>query len=34
MVMRVPVVNGATITPDWTEDDFRLFEWSAGHDDR
>jgi hypothetical protein len=32
IVTRVPVVNGATITPDWTDDDFKLFEWSAGHD--
>jgi hypothetical protein len=32
IVTRVPVVNGATITPDWTEDDFKLFEWSGGHD--
>jgi len=32
IVTRVPVVNSATITPDWTEDDFKLFEWSAGHD--
>lgn len=32
IVTRVPVVNGATITPDWTEDDFKLFEWSAGRD--
>ena len=32
IVTRVPVVNGATITPDWTDDNFKLFEWSAGHD--
>src|ERR1051326_2517285 len=32
IITRVPVVNGATITPDWTVDDFKLFEWSAGHD--
>jgi len=32
IITRVPVRNGATITPDWTEDDFKLFEWSAGHD--
>lgn len=32
IVTRVPVVNGATITPDWTDDDFKLFEWSAGLD--
>jgi hypothetical protein len=32
IITRVPVVNGATITPDWTDDDFKLFEWSAEHD--
>jgi hypothetical protein len=32
IITRVPVRNGATFTPDWTEDDFKLFEWSAGHD--
>jgi len=32
IITRVPVRNGATITPDWTEDDFKLFEWSAGRD--
>lgn len=32
IVTRVPVRNGSTITPDWTEDDFKLFEWSAGRD--
>lgn len=28
ILTRVPVVNGATITPDWTTDDYTLFEWS------
>ena len=32
IVTRVPVVNGATMTPDWTDDDYKLFEWSAGRD--
>jgi hypothetical protein len=32
ILTRVQVVNGATITPDWTIDDNRLFEWSAGAD--
>jgi hypothetical protein len=32
IITKVPVRNGATITPDWTEDDSKLFEWSAGHD--
>jgi len=32
IVTKVPVRNGSTITPDWTEDDFKLFEWSAGRD--
>jgi hypothetical protein len=32
IVTKVPVRNGSTITPDWTEDDFKLFEWSAGSD--
>jgi hypothetical protein len=26
---RVPVINGRTITPDWTIDDYRLFEWAG-----
>jgi hypothetical protein len=29
ILTRVPVVNGRTITPDWTIDDYRLFEWAA-----
>jgi len=32
IVTKVPVRNGSTITPDWTDDDFKLFEWSAGRD--
>jgi transcriptional regulator with XRE-family HTH domain len=27
ILTRVPVVNGATITPDWTIEQYRLFEW-------
>jgi hypothetical protein len=29
VLTRVPVVNGATITPDWTIDHYRLFEWAG-----
>jgi hypothetical protein len=29
ILTRVPVVLGATITPDWTIDDYRLFEWAG-----
>jgi hypothetical protein len=32
IVTKVPVRNGSTITPDWTEDDFKLFEWSEERD--
>lgn len=28
LVIRVPVENNNTLTPDWTQDDTRLFEWS------
>jgi hypothetical protein len=28
ILTRVPVVNGVTLTPDWTEGDVTLFEWS------
>jgi transcriptional regulator with XRE-family HTH domain len=28
ILTRVPVVNGVTLTPDWTTGDFKLFEWS------
>jgi transcriptional regulator with XRE-family HTH domain len=28
LLTRVPVVNGATLTPDWTTGDYTLFEWS------
>jgi transcriptional regulator with XRE-family HTH domain len=27
ILSRVPIVNGATLTPDWTISDYRLFEW-------
>lgn len=29
ILTRVPVVNGRTLTPDWTFNDFRLFEWAG-----
>jgi transcriptional regulator with XRE-family HTH domain len=29
VLTRVPVVNGVTVTPDWTTDEFRLFEWAG-----
>ncbi len=29
LLTRVPVVDAATLTPDWTSPDSRLFEWSA-----
>lgn len=28
ILTRVPIVNGATMTPDWTTDGYTLFEWS------
>lgn len=28
IVSRVPIINGATLTPDWTKSDNTLFEWS------
>jgi transcriptional regulator with XRE-family HTH domain len=28
ILTRVPIVDGATLTPDWTTGDFTLFEWS------
>jgi transcriptional regulator with XRE-family HTH domain len=28
ILTRVPIVNGATLTPDWTTDEYTLFEWS------
>jgi hypothetical protein len=34
ILTRVPVVNGATMTPDWTVDEIKLFEWSRGRDGR
>ena len=27
ILTRVPIVNGATMTPDWTSSDYTLFEW-------
>lgn len=27
ILTRVPIVNGATLTPDWTTGDYTLFEW-------
>ena len=29
LLTRVPIVDAATLTPDWTSSDSRLFEWSA-----
>jgi hypothetical protein len=29
MLTRVPIINGATLTPDWTVSDYVLFEWSG-----
>jgi hypothetical protein len=29
LLTRVPIVDASTLTPDWTNPDFRLFEWSA-----
>jgi hypothetical protein len=29
LLTRVPIVDAATLTPDWTSPDSRLFEWSA-----
>jgi hypothetical protein len=29
ILTRVPVADGATLTPDWTSDDYTLFEWSV-----
>jgi transcriptional regulator with XRE-family HTH domain len=34
LVVRVTVDNNKTITPDWTDDRTRLFEWSGSVDDR
>ena len=28
ILTRVPIVNGKTLTPDWTTGDYTLFEWS------
>ena len=27
VLTRVPIVSGATLTPDWTTGDYTLFEW-------
>jgi hypothetical protein len=32
ILTRVPIINRATITPDWTLDDDKLFEWSGSPD--
>lgn len=29
ILTRVPIVNGATLTPDWTLDESKLFEWAG-----
>jgi transcriptional regulator with XRE-family HTH domain len=29
ILTRVPIVNGVTLTPDWTTGDYTLFEWSG-----
>ena len=29
VLTRVPVVNGVTVTPDWTTDEYRLFDWAG-----
>jgi transcriptional regulator with XRE-family HTH domain len=29
ILTRVPIVDGATLTPDWTTGDYTLFEWSG-----
>ena len=29
ILTRVPIVNGATLTPDWTIDYYKLFEWAG-----
>jgi transcriptional regulator with XRE-family HTH domain len=29
ILTRVPIVDGKTLTPDWTDPNFRLFEWSV-----
>jgi transcriptional regulator with XRE-family HTH domain len=29
ILTRVPIVNGATVTPDWTTGEYTLFEWSG-----
>jgi hypothetical protein len=34
LVVRVTVDNNKTMTPDWTDDRTRLFEWSGSVDDR
>ena len=34
LLFRVPVIEGATVTPDWTENNIKLFEWSGDNDGR
>lgn len=29
ILTRVQIVNGATLTPDWTLNDYTLFKWQA-----
>lgn len=29
VLMRIPLVNGVTLTPDWTTGEYTLFEWSG-----
>jgi hypothetical protein len=29
ILTRVPIVEGATLTPDWTRDELKLFEWAG-----
>ncbi|HEX6508101.1 MAG TPA: XRE family transcriptional regulator [Chloroflexota bacterium] len=29
ILTRVPIVNGSTLTPDWTLDEYKLFEWAG-----
>ena len=34
ILFRVAVIEGATVTPDWTENGTELFEWSGDNDGR
>ena len=33
ILTRIPIVNGATLTPDWTTGDYTLFEWQDNDSD-